>query len=304
MAFVQPPDLLKIYGDLSTIPADFAYDQAVQSRQANALNMNVERQKLAEDTAASPFNLAAKASKMQNQAMEDDLSTTLYQGRKEIAVAEQQKKQRELQAPDIHYLAQGLTQAAAATKANGGQVPVWLAPQLPKAILDALNQPGGADQVFAAGKAIRDNADKFISQESKQDSAESIAAEKARIKREEEAGRNARAAAANALKQRLAAEHNALVKSGSKDPTKWEALATKYAYIANDPNRSQEERDVARQNAVNAANMQAYFAALAANTKNVGTADVGKVSGLPTVQEKPMPNPTGTSDPFAGFKIR
>lgn len=179
MPYIAPPDLRSIYGDLSTIPADFAYDQAVQSRQANALNMDVERQKLAEDTAASPFNLAAKASRMRNQALEDDLSTTLYPGRKEIAVAEQQKKQRELQAPDIHYLAQGLTQAAAATKANGGQVPVWLAPQLPKAILDALNQPGGADQVYAAGKAIRENADKFISQESKQGSAADIAATKA-----------------------------------------------------------------------------------------------------------------------------
>lgn len=298
MPYIAPPDLRSIYGDLSTIPADFAYDQAVQSRQASALNMDVERQKLAEDTAASPFNLAAKASKMRNQALEDDLSTTLYPGRKEIAVAEQQKKQRELQAPDIHYLAQGLTQAAAATKANGGQVPVWLAPQLPKNIVDALNQPGGADQVYAAGKAIRENADKFVSQESKQDSAEAIAAEKARLKREEEAGRNARAAAANALKQRLAAEHNALVKSGSKDPTKWEALATKYAYIANDPNRSQEEREVAMQNARNAANMQAYFASLAASTRNVGTPDVGKITNLPTVPEKPMPNPTGPS----GFK--
>jgi len=179
MPYIAPPDLRSIYGDLSTIPADFAYDQAVQSRQANALNMDVERRKLAEDTAASPFNLAAKASRMRKQALEDDLSTTLYPGRKEIAVAEQQKKQRELQAPDIHYLAQGLTQAAAATKANGGQVPVWLAPQLPKAILDALNQPGGADQVYAAGKAIRENADKFISQESKQGSAADIAATKA-----------------------------------------------------------------------------------------------------------------------------
>jgi len=179
MPYIAPPDLRSIYGDLSTIPADFAYDQAVQSRQANALNMDVERQKLAEDTAASPFNLAAKASKMRNQALEDDLSTTLYPGRKEIAVAEQQRKQRELQAPDIHYLAQGLTQAAAATKANGGQVPVWLAPQLPKNIVDALNQPGGADQVYAAGKAIRENADKFISQESKQGSAADIAATKA-----------------------------------------------------------------------------------------------------------------------------
>jgi len=179
MPYIAPPDLRSIYGDLSTIPADFAYDQAVQSRQANALNMDVERQKLAEDTAASPFNLAAKASKMRNQALEDDLSTTLYPGRKEIAVAEQQKKQRELQAPDIHYLAQGLTQAAAATKANGGQVPVWLAPQLPKNIVDALNQPGGADQVYAAGKAIRENADKFISQESKQGSAAELAATKA-----------------------------------------------------------------------------------------------------------------------------
>jgi len=179
MPYIAPPDLRSIYGDLSTIPADFAYDQAVQSRQANALNMEVERQKLAEDSAASPFNLAAKASKMRNQALEDDLSTTLYPGRKEIAVAEQQKKQRELQAPDIHYLAQGLTQAAAATKANGGQVPVWLAPQLPKNIVDALNQPGGADQVYAAGKAIRENADKFISQESKQGSAADIAATKA-----------------------------------------------------------------------------------------------------------------------------
>lgn len=179
MPYIAPPDLRSIYGDLSTIPADFAYDQAVQSRQANALNMEVERQKLAEDSAASPFNLAAKASKMRNQALEDDLSTTLYPGRKEIAVAEQQKKQRELQAPDIHYLAQGLTQAAAATKANGGQVPVWLAPQLPKSIVDALNQPRGADQVFAAGKAIRDNADKFVSQESKQGSAAELAATKA-----------------------------------------------------------------------------------------------------------------------------
>jgi len=224
MAFVQPPDLLKIYGDLSTIPADFAYDQAVQSRQANALNMDVERQRLAEDTAASPFNLAAKDSKVQNQAMEDDLSTTLYPGRKEIAVAEQQKKQRELQAPDIQYLAQGLTQAAAATKANGGQVPVWLAPQLPKHIVDALNQPGGADQMFAAGKAIRENADKFVAQESKQDSSAAIAAAKA-----ESAAEVARINAAARVKAAELANERARATLAAK-PAKQDALSyEKYA---------------------------------------------------------------------------
>lgn len=224
MPYIAPPDLRSIYGDLSTIPADFAYDQAVQSRQANALNMEVERQKLAEDFAASPFNLAAKASKMRNQALEDDLSTTLYPGRKEIAVAEQQKKQRELQAPDIHYLAQGLTQAAAATKANGGQVPVWLAPQLPKAILDALNQPGGADQVYAAGKAIRENADKFISQESKQGSAAELAAAKA-----DSAAEVARINAAARVKAAELANDRARATLAAK-PAKQDALSyEKYA---------------------------------------------------------------------------
>jgi len=295
MPYVAPPDLKSIYGDLSTIPADFAYDQAMQARQANSLNIKTDQQKLAESVAQAPYELQRKQLLASQAKREEDLASTLYPGQKELATQKQQKELRQLQIPDIHNLAQGLTQAAAATKANGGQVPVWLAPQLPKHIVDALNQPGGADQMFAAGKAIRENADKFVAQESKQDSAESIAAEKARIKEQEEAGRNARAAAANALKARLAAEHNALVKSGNKDPSTWQALATKYTLAANNPNATDEQRAVAAEAAQRAANMQAYYTSLAANTQLTGTPDVGKITNLPTVPEKPMPNPTKSS---------
>jgi hypothetical protein len=295
MPAVQYPGMENSFGKGSFVGANQDLSQMFAAQRNEQLNQQKALADQQFEAQQRPITLANDALGFQEKLRNEDLAQTLYQQKKDNAVAAERAKAATYDLPQVEKFGNGLLQLGTMAKQNGGQLPLWMKSQVPDSLWQDLHSEGGADRFISHGKAIVENKDKFISQESKQNAAQGIADTKADTAAELEAGRNARAAAANALKQRLAAEHTALVKSGSKDPTKWEALATKYAYIANDPNRSPEERDVARQNAINAANMQAYFIALAANAKNVGTTDVGKVSGLPTVQEKPMPNPTGPS---------
>lgn len=286
-----PPTWANVMGEYSTYPVSMAFDQQERVNRNNEILQQESLQDSLFKAQEQPLKLEelrARAGESSARQKAQETATKLSQQHIDEAIRSSGYKK-------INDMGAALEQFGTIAKQNGGSLPLQYLSMVPKDMLPLFDMPNGADIALQAGKAIRENSGAWQLLGSKQEAAQGLADTKAATAAETEAGRNARATAANVLKLKLAAEHNALAKSGSKDPTKWEALATKYVYIANDPNRSPEERDIARQNAINAANMQAYFVALAANTKNVGTTDVGRVSGLPTVQEKPMPNPTGPS---------
>lgn len=81
---------------------------------------------------------------------------------------------------DMDRFGQALEQWGSIAEANQGQIPLELQSRMPKELAAVFAQPNGWQQAKAAGKAMRENSAKWLSQQSKQGSAEDIAALKAR----------------------------------------------------------------------------------------------------------------------------
>lgn len=80
---------------------------------------------------------------------------------------------------DMDRFGQALEQWGSIAEANQGQIPLELQSRMPKELAAVFAQPNGWQQAKAAGKAMRENSSKWLQQQSKQGSAEDIAALKA-----------------------------------------------------------------------------------------------------------------------------
>ena len=107
---------------------------------------------------------------------------------------------------DMDRFGQALEQWGSIAEANQGQIPLALQTRMPKELAAVFAQPDGWKQAKAAGTAMRENSQKWLAQQSKQGSAEDIAALKARQAAESAAERSRQAQLDRESRERLAAQ--------------------------------------------------------------------------------------------------
>ena len=251
------------------------------------------------DQQMNPLRVQGKQQELDKGALEYELAKTRQPGL--LSQAQNMPfDDKGLSAMMSHF--EGLGQTAVA---RGGLSPLDpLAIQLkrsgfPQEILDQLSTKEGAQAVLDAGKSFRENSQKYQLQGLKNAGAVDVAGVRADIQRELEAGRNARAEAANALRERLARQHATLVKETqkTKDPNKWEALAVQLYQKSKDPALTPEERQVFLEQANEARNTQAQLLTLLAAAKQAGQPDISQL-GIPTSPAPEIPQlPPGRPRP-------
>jgi hypothetical protein len=300
------------------------YRRSDEASANNAQNLADAIQAHQFDQQMNPLRVQGKQQELDKGALEYELAKAKQPGL--LSQAQNMPfDDKGLSAMMSHF--EGLGQTAVA---RGGLSPLDpLAIQLkrsgfPQEVLDQLSTKEGAQAVLDAGKSFRENSQKYQLQGLKNAGAVDVAGIRADMQRELEAGRNARAAAANALRERLAQAHNAILKDSkqAKDPATWQARAIQLEKLSNDPSLSPEERAIYLEQANRAVRMQMEAIDRAAAARAAGTPDLGSI-GIQTNQppEKPVlapvaPSPIRTTpttrtapapqvaDPYAGFKIK
>lgn len=179
MPNVNYPDLSKSFGNASFVGAQQDLENMFAAQRNEQLNQERARVDLDYDAARRPVELTRDALRLQNELQEADLIQSLYPGKKANALQKQKQEALSYDVPQVEKFGNGLLQLGTMAKNNGGTLPLWMKAQVPDELWKDLHSEGGADRFIAHGKAIIENKDKFISQESKQKSAEEIAAERA-----------------------------------------------------------------------------------------------------------------------------
>ena len=179
MPQVQYPGLADSFGKGSFVGANQDLEQMFAAQRNEQLNQQKALADQQYEAQQRPLSLASDAIKLQQANRDEQLQQLLYEGKKNNALAEQKAKAASYDAPQIEKFGNSLLQLGTMAKQNGGQLPMWMKPQIPDALWQDIHSEGGADRFIAHGKAIVDNKDKFISQESKQGNAAEIAATKA-----------------------------------------------------------------------------------------------------------------------------
>jgi len=324
MLGVQQPALSEMFYDGPNVfKTAEGYRRSDEASANNAQNLADAIQAHQNDQQMNPLRVQSKQQEVDKGA----LGLALDKARQPGLLAQAQNMpfdDKGLSAMMSHF--EGLGQTAVA---RGGLSPLDpLAIQLkrsgfPQEVLDQLSTKEGAQAVLDAGKSFRENSQKYQLQGLKNEGATDVASVRAQVQRELEAGRNARAATANALRERLAQAHNAILKDSkqAKDPTTWQARAIQLEKLSNDPSLSPEERAIYLEQANRAVRMQ-MEAIDRARAAAAGTPDLGSM-GIQTNQppETPVltpvaPSPIRTTpttrtapapqvaDPYAGFKIK
>lgn len=229
--------------------------------------------------------------------LESDLAEKQQPGK----LREIEYKNQKAEYEDLDRFGQALEQWGSIAEANGGQIPLPLQGRMPPQLASMFSQPDGWKQAKSAGAAMRENSMKWLQQASKQGSAEEIAALKAEVEANKEAGRNKRAAEANEMRVRIA-NLMASKKAGDAEKarkTMDEAFVyyNEKAATARDP----EERAFYTQQAQEIVNQKSAYIVLQAAAKAAGSVDTGAVTDLPT---RPTPtsrtvNPPSKTQPQA-----
>ena len=177
----QYPNLANSFGQGSFIGATQDLSQMFAAQQNEQLNQQKALADQQFEAQQRPIQLASDTLKLGAAARDEDLASTLYPGKKANAVAAQRNEANKLSAPQVEQFGNSLLQLGTMAKQNGGVLQPWMkdSMNIPDSLWQELHSPGGADKFITYGKAIIDNKDKFLSQESKQGSAADIAATKA-----------------------------------------------------------------------------------------------------------------------------
>lgn len=189
---------------------------------------------------------------------------------------------------DMDRFGQALEQWGTIAEANQGQIPLELQSRMPKELAAVFAQPNGWKQAKDAGKAMRENSQKWLSQQSKQGSAEDIAAAKLRAAEARDAQRSADMRYVAELRANTAKAVAAGSKAKSAETLKTlDAGYLKYIELASTATNEADRifytnlaQEIVQQKT-------AYINAQAA-AKQTGTTDTGAVTGLPT-REAPKP---------------
>lgn len=172
MPQVSYPNLEAMYNTTAFTPFAMGMQQAQEAQRANQLNYDADQQKLEQLKFEAPISNATKLFDLQKRAREEDLASALYDQQKSNAVKKATVESKELSAKDIATYGQGLMQLGAAAKANGGSLPLSMMQSVDPEILKILQQPNGHEQIYNLGKAVHENSDKWLAQESKQGAAQ------------------------------------------------------------------------------------------------------------------------------------
>jgi len=195
---------------------------------------------------------------------------------------------QEAEYKDMDRFGQALEQWGSIAEANQGQIPLELQARMPKELAAIFTQPDGWKQAKDAGKAMRENSQKWLSQQSKQGSAEEIAAAKLHAQQARDAQRSAdmryvaelRANTAKAVAAGSKAKAAETLKTLDAGYLKYIELASTATNEADRIFYTNLAQEIVQQKT-------AYINAQAA-AKQTGTTDTGAVTGLPT-REAPKP---------------
>lgn len=220
---------------------------------------------------------------------------------------------------DMDRFGQALEQWGSIAEANQGQIPLELQSRMPKELAAVFAQPDGWRQAQKAGKAMRENSAKWLSQQSKQGSAEDIAALKAREATERQRladeARARQAQLDRESRERLARERidNARKlaadrRSGSSDKKTLEQYAVELDRAANevmldDPQAANALRQRSMDILQKAASLKAASAGVNDNFRRE-LLNLQNRYGTSPQPAQAAPAAPAPADPYAGFKIK
>jgi hypothetical protein len=154
------------------------------------------------DAEMHPLKMEYENQRARKQRLESDLAEREHP----YKLKKVEYDAQEAEYKDMDRFGQALEQWGSIAEANQGQIPLELQARMPKELAAIFTQPDGWKQAKAAGAAMRQNSQKWLSQQSKQGSAEDIAALKARQAAEAAAERARQAELDRASRERLAAQ--------------------------------------------------------------------------------------------------
>ena len=205
MPYTASPDLAGMFGSMSPVPYLAALNQEEAASRGRTLQNDQALETLNFDKAVNPLKIVDAGITTAGRIRDEDLASSLYPDVKRNAQAKIDSERTKFTSQQLDSLGNQLMQIGTAAKANGGMLPLSITNNVDPKIIQMLQQPGGHDAVFALGKALRDNSTAWTKQESKQDSAEGIAADKEATRQAAIKAQNERAAADRESRERIAA---------------------------------------------------------------------------------------------------
>lgn len=313
MLSVQQPSLDEIYGS----GPDFSKyieggQRSEMARQNNAQNLAEAQAQAYRDQQLHPLALQEKQQLIRQRELGN-----------ELAAAKQPSELKKVQygAEEADYKAQqqfgqALEQWGSIAEANGGQIPLQLQQRMPPELAQLFAQPTGWQQAKQAGSAMREASMKWLSQQSKQTSAEEVAAGKDAIRLKAIQSAEDRAREDRLLRERLAGQRldnarrlAADKRAGSSDKKSLEQYAVELDRAASDlefddPRAAQ----ILKQRAVAAFEKAKTLKAASGQGRVDLQRDLYQEVGvLPPTQQAPVqaaPAAAVPADPYAGFKIK
>lgn len=242
----------------------------------------IQRQR--QESEIHPLKMEYENQRARKQRLESDLAEREHPYKlKKIEYDAQEAEYK-----DMDRFGQALEQWGSIAEANQGQIPLELQARMPKELAAVFSQPDGWKQAKTAGTAMRENSQKWLSQQSKQGSAEDIAAAKLQAQQARDAQRSAdmryvaelRANTAKAVAAGSKAKAAETLKTLDAGYLKYIELASTATNEADRIFYTNLAQEIVQQKT-------AYINAQAA-AKQTGTTDTGAVTGLPT-RDAPKP---------------
>ena len=187
---------------------------------------------------------------------------------------------------DMDRFGQALEQWGSIAEANQGQIPLELQSRMPKELAAVFAQPDGWKQAKNAGKAMRENSAKWLSQQSKQGSAEDIAAARLKAQQERDARRSEDMRYIAELRAKTQANKPGSASAAKAVKSLDEGFIKYLELAASAPN--EEDRMFYKQLAQEIVAQKTAYINAQATARQTGSTDTGAVTGLPT-REAPKP---------------
>jgi len=281
MLSVQQPSLEEIYGS----GPDFSKyieggQRSEMARQNHAQNLAEAQAQAYREQQLHPLAVQEK----QQLIRQRQLGNTLAEAEQPFALKKIQYGAEEADYKAQQQFGQALEQWGSIAEANGGQIPLQLQQRMPPELAQLFAQPNGWQQAKQAGSAMREASMKWLQQQSKQGSAEDIAAQKAAMDKYKADLRAKAAEDANAT--RLAVQRQMAAGKGEAAVKTLDQAYVTYlnkASTSTDP----EERAFYTQLAQEVVAQKNEYIDRQARAKLTGTIDAAAVASMPTVKAPP-----------------